>query len=1143
MDKKNVVLVVIVSMLLFVPSAFAYDRICFNLMSGVICIGNGTVSGINFTDTQVNASNIMNPYWLNTTDQRYNDTVAIGKVSSLASSLGNWSSDKSSYDTTVSLSSMFYALSNPYNYYNSSTIPIYALENSLLSVGNWSADKSAYALLSSLSSVNSSLNNEVVNRQGNDSYLQGQINGLSAYNDTNLSNRITIVNSTVNSLGNWSSDKSNYNTTAQNDLVYATKNSLSSVNTTAQNALPAIDQRYNDTVLANQKALPGNCASGFVVQNTTTSGVQCISASTGSVTSIATTNPINGGTITSTGTISLNETYMQRYNSTSAISSLGNWSADKSSYTTTINLPVYQNGSSNLTMSNVVSGVGNWTNDKTGYVTIGTLSSYALNSFVTSAGNWTVDKTSYNTTTQNQYLYLNISDQRYNDSTSITNNASLKANISGGNTLSGNQIINGNLTGNQYIMGQPLLGMLGSGIISTTQGNALLEVNVTCSGLTCSYNNFVVRLNQGTSNQTSTYCNISSGTKTASNNVQSVMYVDSNCAVQITDIDTWFNSLITVGGQWDFANMVCYDGGCEVVNGIGLEQRRMMKQRVIDFDLHHLQVVDGFSKTTNTWPNFTLDSGRYVYLMDIDTTSSQTTGTANKVEVIYPNTTGWVHVDQTRMNFTSCTNGTAAITCTNTNQWRRVFFFVVGWNESSGDSTGLHQLLPSNTIRYASEASCLDTVATPLTYTLPSYYVHSAVPLYAYCVRPQDNAWSSTGWIDLRTVKTGSSSTSSSGVFVPYTGASQNVDFGGFNLSASYTNANVNASYVQNPYWLNTTDQRYNDSAGITSLNSSKANIGSTNTFQGAQNFNSTIYVGNGLTSDNATIIGGSGWFVNLYTINLSVANINSPVVLNGSYIPFLTNTFSLGNSSSLWTSVYATNLYGNLNWSYLQNVPSYALVTYVNSVGNWSTDKSSYSTTSAANLLYSPISEPKASSLGNWSADKSSYTTTANLPVYQNGSSNLTTAQVVTAVGNWSNDKSSYITTSQFTSIGNWTNDKSGYVTTGTLSSYALNTFVTSAGNWSTDKSSYTTTANLPVYNNGSSNLTMSQVVTGVGNWTNDKGSYALDSRVTTVNSTVNSIGNYTANGMPLAGGTFTGNISMGSNCVTFSTGGSICG
>ncbi|HLP79900.1 MAG TPA: tail fiber domain-containing protein [Acidobacteriota bacterium] len=57
----------------------------------------------------------------------------------------------------------------------------------------------------------------------------------------------------------------------------------------------------------NAKSVPGTCAAGTVVENTTTSGVQCIpiSAIAGSVTNIATNNGVTGGPITTTGTIGL----------------------------------------------------------------------------------------------------------------------------------------------------------------------------------------------------------------------------------------------------------------------------------------------------------------------------------------------------------------------------------------------------------------------------------------------------------------------------------------------------------------------------------------------------------------------------------------------------------------------------------------------------------------------------------------------------------------------------------------------------------------------------------------------------------------------------------------------------------------------
>jgi hypothetical protein len=55
------------------------------------------------------------------------------------------------------------------------------------------------------------------------------------------------------------------------------------------NKLNVTDQRYNDTSYVNTKAAPGNCMAGFAVQNTTTSGVQCINITQNALTE---TDPI-----------------------------------------------------------------------------------------------------------------------------------------------------------------------------------------------------------------------------------------------------------------------------------------------------------------------------------------------------------------------------------------------------------------------------------------------------------------------------------------------------------------------------------------------------------------------------------------------------------------------------------------------------------------------------------------------------------------------------------------------------------------------------------------------------------------------------------------------------------------------------------
>lgn len=77
----------------------------------------------------------------------------------VASSLGNWSKDKSSYNTTNQLYSYFYDISNPAGFYNSTTIPTYALISNLVSyVGNWSLDKPNYNTTSQLNTLYAPIN-------------------------------------------------------------------------------------------------------------------------------------------------------------------------------------------------------------------------------------------------------------------------------------------------------------------------------------------------------------------------------------------------------------------------------------------------------------------------------------------------------------------------------------------------------------------------------------------------------------------------------------------------------------------------------------------------------------------------------------------------------------------------------------------------------------------------------------------------------------------------------------------------------------------------------------------------------------------------------------------------------------------------
>lgn len=188
------------------PTSFGNSGVFSNL-DGVSPLGNSTrrwgslfVNNINFNGTMtgnVNASVVMNVYWLNTTDQRYNDTLLIG---------------------TVNVSAQ------------SKAIPASCVDGTVLQNTTTSGNPGCF----------------------------------------NVTNEALVVNTFK---------------------------------------LNETDQRYNDTALVQllntTKARIGSCPTGYEVQNTTISGVECIaesSVSTKNVTfvnSLKTSNTVFSGTILS----------------------------------------------------------------------------------------------------------------------------------------------------------------------------------------------------------------------------------------------------------------------------------------------------------------------------------------------------------------------------------------------------------------------------------------------------------------------------------------------------------------------------------------------------------------------------------------------------------------------------------------------------------------------------------------------------------------------------------------------------------------------------------------------------------------------------------------------------------------------------
>jgi len=221
--------------------------------------------------------------------------------------------------------------------------------------------------------------------------------------------------------------------------------------------------------------------------------------------------------------------------------------------------------------------------------------------------------------------------------------------------------------------------------------------------------------------------------------------------------------------------------------------------------------------------------------------------------------------------------------------------------------------------------------------------------------------------------------------------------------------------------------------------------------------------------------------------VNTSIDNrVTAPFLQNllDSVYVQLSDIVSLVGNFSAWDKSYSglidtpthltnfTDDLGDRGYTHLSNFTDdvvtgvYALITYVDSLGNWSADKSSYS-------IWTDI-KSYIDSLGNYSAWDKDYGDLINSPTHLSNftddvvTGNYALIAYVDTLGNFSDwDKDYADLINNPTYLSNFTDDlgNRGYthlsnftddVVTG---NYALITYVDTLGNWSADKASYALT------------------------------------------------------------------------------------
>jgi len=370
----------------------------------------------------------LNSTKLNITDQRFNDTTAVGSVNTTVQGLltsntstnaliagvnssGNLQS--LGFNTTAQLNTLYYSSSNPVGFVNSSGLSIY---NDTTAVG--SVNTTVQGLLTSNTSMNSRVTNLETSNTTQATSI-GQLNtSIQGLVTSNTSTNALIVG--VNSSGNIIS--LGFNTTVQlNTLYYSSSNPVGFVNGSGLSI-------YNDTTAVGyinttvQGLLTSNTSTNSRIDTLNSTKLNITDQRFNDTTALGSVNTTVQGLLTSnTSTNAL----IAGVNSSSNIISLG---FNTTAQLNTLYLGVSDQRYNDTTLiAGKLDAIDQRYNDS---ASVNTLNSTKLNisdqrfndtsliAGVNSSGN--LQSLGFNTTAQLNTLYLGISDQRYNDTTLIS---------------------------------------------------------------------------------------------------------------------------------------------------------------------------------------------------------------------------------------------------------------------------------------------------------------------------------------------------------------------------------------------------------------------------------------------------------------------------------------------------------------------------------------------------------------------------------------------------------------------------------------------------------------------------------------------------------------------------------------------------
>ena len=567
-----------------------------------------------------------------------------------------------------------------------------------------------------------------------------------------------------------------------------------------------------------------------------------------------------------------------------------------------------------------------------------------------------------------------------------------------------NIIASGNITAGGYISGQPNTGAIGSGVINSSDNLAHCGcMNVSKNqDLEVHYPEFTERIVNTDGNVV--HCYKADGDMNVTDNQHSTYYLNSSCDWNSDTFENFHDADMSPGGKARVFDVYAIGGDIEETKGntlLHLAKDKSEQIRIFCPSTSHLTVCNGFDITTDTFPSFNVSSGNSVYLNTYLPTDAKST-LADETHLTHHTNGVWVHTNATGFNITHCDNGTDLVECTGT-VFRQYPGYSISWNADAK----IHMLSPLTTGNtYTSLSACKE--ATP-DYVLPAMEEYVAIVHHIYCARRTDSSWDSDAWVDLRVAAIGAGGTPDLSIYLVEGGTrplTANWATGDYNITSTngYYTGNTLWSKLQG--WdnftgiptatpsdgdtthLSTADHirdyviglGYSTTTGtVTSIATTAPIAGGTITTTGTISlapcadtqgllYNDTssaweceTIAGSGditgVTTDGSYLTGGclSGTcdlLMNETSLNATIAaNAGDDANWNKTYADTLYRADSWNNFTGI---PHATPSNGDVtHFSYADEIYdwvislAYATTAYVDSLGNWSADKSQYWNTS----------------------------------------------------------------------------------------------------------------------------------------------------------------------------------------------------